>query len=318
MTEHVSTSSEVAAGVSPLVGKVTDLDRASMRKARGFWAETWYQFRQNKVSMTALGVALFIIICVLGAPLISKYITGFTPTENHLPDKLTHPFTNGYILGSDGNGRDVLTRLAYGGRASLSVAGLSAIGILLIGSTLGSMAGYFGRWVDTLITRAVDILLSIPILPLLILITSLYQPGIFMLSVFIAMTSWGGVTRLIRGEVLKIKHREFIDAAKLVGGSNFRIITRHIIPNVIPIVIVWLSLVIPSLILTEAILSYLGLGVRAPTPSWGNMLQESKQFFRTNWTLIFIPGFTIYIAALSINLVGVGLRDALDPHLRNK
>lgn len=318
MTEHVSHPTEVGAGAAGLARDITNLDRASMRKSRGFWAETWYQFRQNKVSMTALAIALVIILCVLFSALISKYITGFTPTENHLADKLATPFSNGYILGSDGNGRDELTRLVYGGRASLSVAGLSAIGILFIGGTLGSMAGYFGRWVDTIIARAVDILLSIPILPLLILITSLYRPGIFMLSVFIAMTSWGGVTRLIRGEVLKIKHREYIEAAKLVGGSNFRIITRHIIPNVIPIVIVWLSLVIPSLILTEAILSYLGLGVHAPTPSWGNMLQESKQFYRTNWTLIFIPGITIYIAALSINLVGVGLRDALDPHLRNK
>jgi ABC-type dipeptide/oligopeptide/nickel transport system permease subunit len=318
MTEHVSHSTEMPASATSLARPLQQLDRASMRKSRGFWAETWFQFRKNKVSMVALGVTLLIILCVLCAPLISKYITGFTPTENHLPDKLSHPFSNGYILGSDGNGRDVLTRLVYGGRASLAVAGLAALGILLIGSTLGSMAGYFGRWPDTIISRGVDMLLSIPVLPLLILITSLYQPGIFMLSVFIAMTSWGGVTRLIRGEVLKIKHREYIEAAKLVGGSNFRIISRHIIPNVIPIVIVWLSLVIPSLILTEAILSYLGLGVRAPTPSWGNMLQESKQFFRTNWTLVFIPGFTIYIAALSINLVGVGLRDALDPHLRNK
>jgi peptide/nickel transport system permease protein len=318
MTDHVSHASDVTIASPPATRGFVELDRASMRTSRGFWAETWFQFRKNKVSMTALFVALFIILCVIFSALIAKYITGFTPTENHLADKLSKPFSNGYILGSDGNGRDVLTRLVYGGRASLAIAGMSAIGILLIGSTLGSMAGYFGRWIDTVIARAVDILLSIPILPLLILITTLYQPGIFMLSVFIAITSWGGVTRLIRGEVLKIKHREYIEAAKLMGCSNFRIIFRHIIPNVIPIVIVWLSLVIPSLILTEAILSYLGLGVRAPDPSWGNMLQDSKQFYRTNWTLIFIPGFTIYIAALSINLVGVGLRDALDPHLRNK
>lgn len=318
MSEQASQVGETRVATHPFVGSMKELDRASMRKARGFWAETWFQFRQNKVAMVALGITIFIVLCVICAGLISKYITGFTAYENHLPQKLSSPGENGYILGSDGNGRDVLTRLVYGGRASLSIAGLAAVATLLIGSTLGSIAGYFGRWSDTIITRAVDILLSIPILPLLILVTTLYQPGIFMLSLFIALTSWGGVTRIIRGEVLKIKHREYIEAAKLVGASNFRIISRHIYPNVIPIVIVWLSLVIPGLILTEAILSYLGLGVRAPDPSWGNMLQESKQFYRTNWTLIFIPGFTIYIAALSINLVGVGLRDALDPHLRNK
>lgn len=318
MTEHASHPLEAPAKVGAFTSSVKELDRAAMRKSRGYWAETWYQFRQNKVSVVALAIALFIVLCVVFSALVSKYITGFTPTENHLADKLSQPFSNGYILGSDGNGRDVLTRLVYGGRASLMVAGLSAAGTLFIGSTLGSMAGYFGRWVDTLVARAVDILLSIPTLPLLILVTALYQPGIVMLSVFIALVSWGGVTRLIRGEVLKIKHREFIEAARLVGGSNFRIISRHIMPNVIPIVIVWLSLVIPGLILTEATLSYLGLGVHTPTPSWGNMLQDSKQFFRTNWTLVFIPGFTIYLAALSINLVGTGLRDALDPHLRHK
>ncbi len=299
-------------------GSALELDRASMRKTRGYWGETWYQFRKNKVAMVALGIAIVIVLAVVFSALISKYITGYTPTANHLPQKLSKPGENGFILGSDGNGRDELTRLVYGGRASLLVAGLSAVGILFIGSTLGAMAGYFGRWVDTVVTRLVDILLSIPTLPLLILVTSLYRPGIVGLSFFIALVSWGGVTRLIRGEVLKIRHREFIEAARVTGSSNTRIIVRHIMPNVVPIVIVWLSLVIPGLILTEASLSYLGLGVHAPTPSWGNMLQESKQFFRTNWTLIFIPGFTIYLAALSFNLIGTGLRDALDPHLRHK
>jgi ABC-type dipeptide/oligopeptide/nickel transport system permease subunit len=318
MTEQASQPFESPAVRNPFVPKTTELDRASMRKSRGYWSETWFQFKKNKVSMAALALALFIIGCVVFSSLISKYITGFTPTENHLADKLSHPFTNGYILGSDGNGRDVLTRLVYGGRASLLVAGLSALGIITIGGTLGSLAGYFGSWVDTVITRAVDILLSIPTLPLLVLVTALYQPGIVGLSIFIALVSWGGVTRLIRGEVLKIKHREFIEAAKLMGGSNYRIVSKHIIPNVVPLIIVWMSLAIPSIILLEAVLSYLGLGVRVPTPSWGNMLQDSKQFFRSNWTLVFIPGFTIYLAALSLNLVGVGLRDALDPHLRNK
>lgn len=318
MSEHASQSIDSQVSRQPFVPKASELDRVSMRKSRGYWAETWFQFKRNKVSVVSLAIALFIVACVIFSALISRYVTGFTPYENHLPDKLTNPFTNGYILGSDGNGRDELTRLVYGGRASLAVAGMAALGIIFIGGTLGSLAGYFGGWVDTLVTRSVDILLSIPTLPLLVLVTALYQPGILGLSMFIAIVSWGGVTRLIRGEVLKIKHREFIEAARLLGGSNFRVITRHIMPNVVPLVIVWLSLAIPSLILVEAILSYLGLGVRAPTPSWGNMLQENKQFFRSNWTLVFIPGFTIYIAALTINLVGVGLRDALDPHLRNK
>jgi peptide/nickel transport system permease protein len=135
------------------------------------------------------------------------------------------------------------------------------------------------------------------------------------LAVFIALLSWAGISRLIRGEVLSLRSRDYVDAARVLGASNSRIILRHIIPNVVPIIVVWVSLVIPGLILTEAALSYLGLGVRVPTPSWGNMLEDAKQFYRQRWTLVFIPGFMIYITVLALYLVGNGLRDALDPRL---
>jgi ABC-type dipeptide/oligopeptide/nickel transport system permease subunit len=283
--------------------------------SQGFWALTWRRFRRNRLGMVALFVVILIIGFTLSAGLISEHITGVTPYKNDLPMKLSAPGENGYILGSDGNGRDVLTRLAYGGRASLMIAGLSMITILAIGTILGSVAGYFGGWSETIIMRAVDMLLSIPTLPLLILLASFYRPGPAMLAIFVASVSWAGVSRIIRGEVLRLRHQEFIQAARLLGSSNSRIIFRHIMPNVVPIIVVWASLVIPGLILTEAALSYLGVGVRAPTPSWGNMLQDSKQYIRTSWTLVFIPGFMIYISALSIYLVGSGLRDATDPRL---
>jgi peptide/nickel transport system permease protein len=163
--------------------------------------------------------------------------------------------------------------------------------------------------------RAADVLLSIPTLVLLILVSSFYQPTPAELAILIALVSWAGVSRLIRGEVLALKHRDFVDAARVLGASNSRIISRHLFPNIVPQTIVWASLAIPGLILTEAALSYLGLGVRAPQPSWGNMLQDAKQYVRTNWTLVFIPGLMIYITVLCINLVGSGLRDALDPRL---
>ena len=234
---------------------------------------------------------------------------------NHLGDRLAPPFVKPYYLGADGNGRDVLTRLAYGGRVSLFIAVLASTSILLIGGTIGSLAGYFGGIVDTFGMRAADVLLSIPGLPLLILVSSFYRPGPGGLAIFIALIGWAGVSRLIRGEVLSLRKRDFIEASRVIGASNSRIIWKHIIPNVLPIIIVWISIVVPGLILTEASLSYLGLGVRVPTPSWGNMLQDAKQYVRSEWTLVFIPGFAIYITVLCLYLVGNGLRDALDPRL---
>ncbi len=297
---------------------MTNLTDRTRKGGQGFWAQSWRRFRANRLSMVALFVAILIIAFALGAGLVSEYITGFSPTENHLADKLAAPGEKGYILGSDGNGRDVLTRLAYGGRTSLMIAGLSTVSILIIGGTLGSIAGFFGGITDTLIMRTVDMLLSIPTLALLILISSLYRPSPAALALFVALLSWSGISRLVRGEVLRVRHHDFVDAARLMGASNFRIIFRHIFPNVLPIIVVWASLVIPGLILLEATLSYLGVGVRVPTPSWGNMLQDSKQYVRTSWTLVFIPGFMIYITVLSIYLVGSGLRDALDPRLSEK
>ena len=238
-------------------------------------------------------------------------------SDNHLSDHLVPPFTGDYYLGTDGNGRDVLTRLAYGARVSLYVAALATASILVIGGTIGAIAGFFGGMTDSILMRAADVLLSMPTLPLLILVSSLYSPGPTFLAFFLAAVSWAGISRIVRGEVLSLKTRDYVDAARVLGSSNSRIILRHIFPNVLPIIIVWTSLVIPGLILTEAALSYLGLGVQVPTPSWGNMLQDAKQFYRSSWTLVFIPGFAIYLSVLCLYLVGNGLRDALDPRLNN-
>jgi len=281
----------------------------------GYWRRAWGRYKRNKVAMVALFFTIAIIAFALGAPLISNYVTGFNYSENHLADSLAEPGTGGYILGSDGNGRDVLTRLAYGGRVSLLVAGLAAVSILVIGGSIGATAGYFGGILDTVLMRLAEVLLSIPTLVLLILVSSFYQPSPPELALLIAVVSWAGVSRLIRSEILTLKNRDYVDAARVSGASNGRIIMKHLFPNVVPLIVVWASLVIPALILVEATLSYLGLGVRPPQPSWGNMLQDAKQFVRQAWTLVFIPGFMIYIAVLCINLVGSGLRDALDPRL---
>jgi peptide/nickel transport system permease protein len=208
-----------------------------------------------------------------------------------------------------------VTRLAYGGRVSLLIALLATFSTMVIGVSLGLISGYFGKVVDAFIMRVVDVLLALPTLPLLILIATLYSPGPASLALILAATFWPGVTRLIRGEVLSLRQREYVEAARVVGVRPARVLARHMLPNVTPIAIVWASLAVPDLILTEAALSFIGLGVRGPTPSWGNMLDEATRFYRTAWTNVFIRGLMIYLTSLTMYLVGTGLRDALDPRL---
>lgn len=291
------------------------LDRRALHKTPGLYIRAWRRFRSNGVAMAALIMLTLIVIFVLSAGLISTYITGFTPYENHLADRLTPPMTNGYILGSDGNGRDVLTRLAYGGRISIMIAVLSALATFFLGGSIGLMAGYAGGKVDATVMRLVDVLLSIPGLPLLILISTLYTPDAVGLALILAFVSWPGIARIVRGEVLALRGREYVDAARTLGASSQRIVLRHILPNILPLMIVYISLVIPGLILAETGLSFLGIGVQVPTPSWGNMLGDAQQFFRTNYANVIIPGLMIYLTSLSMYLVGSGLRDAFDPKL---
>lgn len=316
----VQPSGAVASRRDPLVPAASEaylgaLDRRSLRKTPGLYTRAWRRFRKNRVAMAALIILALIVIFVLSAGLISTYVTGFTPYENHLSDKLKPVMTDGYILGSDGNGRDVLTRLAYGGRISVMIAVLSAITTFVLGGAIGLVAGYAGGKVDAFVMRLVDVLLSIPGVPLLILISTLYQPGPAGLALVLAFVSWPGIARIVRGEVLALRGREYVDAARTLGASSTRIVLRHILPNILPLLIVYISLIIPALILAEAGLSFLGIGVQVPTPSWGNMLGDAQQFFRTNSANVIIPGLMIYITSWSMYLVGSGLRDAFDPKL---
>jgi peptide/nickel transport system permease protein len=300
-----------------LISEERGMTLGLLRPSPGYWRRGWRRYKRNRLALVALGVVALIVLFSLGAGLISQHVTGYTYRQNHLADKLLPPFSDGYYLGTDGNGRDILTRLAYGGRVSLFVAFLATFSLLILGGSIGSLAGFFGGLIDSILMRLADIMLSIPTLPLLILVSTVWRPGPAGLAIFISLVSWPGVSRIVRGEVLAIRGRDYVEAGRVIGASDARLLIRHIFPNVVPIIVVWCSLVIPSLILTEAALSYLGVGVRVPTPSWGNMLQDAKQFVRTSWTLIFIPGLAIYITVLSINIVASALRDALDPRLTN-
>ncbi len=290
------------------------LDRNVVRSTPGFYRRAWSRFKKDKVAVVALVIAVIILIFSFSAPLVSQ-ITGYSYEASDLRSKLLAPGEQGHLLGTDGNGRDILTRLAYGGRVSMMVALLALASAFTIGAAVGSIAGYYGGIIDSLLMRFVDIVIAIPGITLLLLLSVWFNPGPVGLAFVIAALAWTGVSRLIRGEVLSLRQREFIDAARVTGASNSRIIMRHIFPNVISIAIVWMSLALPGLILYEATLSYLGFGVAIPVPSWGNMLEEAKNFYRDSWTFVFIPGFAIYLAALAFNLIGNGLRDALDPRL---
>ncbi|MBA2518441.1 MAG: ABC transporter permease [Chloroflexia bacterium] len=293
------------------------LDRNVLKEGPSLSRRAWRRFRRNKVSLVALGISIAIILFTLSAHLLSEYVTGYDYAAGDLRGNLQDPFTDDHILGTDPNGRDLLTRIAFGGRISLQVATLAALSILAIGGTAGAVAGYFGGKIDSILMRLVDVILCLPGLAVLLLVSTIFRPGPVALSFVIAVISWPTISRLVRSEVLTLRERDFVDAARVIGASDARIIFRHIFPNVVPIIVVWISLAIPGLILTEAALSFLGFGVQIPIPSWGNMLQDATAFYTRSWWNVFLPGFAIYLTVLSINLVGNGLRDALDPRLND-
>ena len=284
-------------------------------KPRTYLGMAWRRLRRNKLAMIGLAMMIMMIIIALGAGLISEYITGKELQEQSLRSNYMGINEGGYILGSDDLGRDTLTRLVYGARVSLGVAGLSVIVALTAGTVVGTLAGFYGKWVDSILMRFVDIMLSIPTLFLLLLVATLWRMGPWKLALVIAAVAWVTLSRLVRGEVMSVKSRDYIDAARVVGVGNRRIMFRHILPNVAPVIIVWASLVVPGLILTEATLSFLGLGVQPPTPSWGNMLTSAQKVWSHSTAMVLLPGFAIYITVFAINLFGNGLRDALDPRL---
>jgi len=290
------------------------LDRARTQAGVGFYRRAWRRFRRNQVGMAGLIITLLIVLFALSAGLIARAL-GVDYWEGQLRDQFLPPFSPGHPLGTDANGRDLLVRLAYGGRISLAVAVLASVTLLVIGGVVGSVAGYFGGLVDAVAMRVVDVLLCIPSLPLLILVFAVYRPGPYGLALFIAVLGWAGAARLVRAEVLSLRTRDYVDAARVSGASSGWIILRHILPNIVPLLIVALSLALPGLILLEAGLSFLGFGVQIPIPSWGNMLENAREYFARSWHNVFIPGFMIFLTVLAIALVGNGVRDALDPRL---
>ncbi len=289
-------------------------ERAAFRRPQSNGARAWRRFRGNKMALAALVITGLLILIALCAPLISRYVTHYSPSKQSLLDNFD-PASRTHWFGTDELGRDVLTRIIYGAQVSLGVASLAVIVAVVVGTLVGAVAAYYGGWVDTVLMRFVDLLLSIPGLILLILIGALFRVGPVILSIVIALLGWFGLARLVRSEILSIRRREYVEAARVIGAPDHIIIGRHILPNVTHLVIIFATNAVPGFILTEAALSFLGLGIQPPTPSWGNMLTNAQQYLTKSKGLVFIPGFFIALTVLALIIVGNALRDALDPRL---
>jgi peptide/nickel transport system permease protein len=287
----------------------------SSRPAQSYWNESWERLRANRIG-TAAGVLILILAAIaVAAPLFTQFLTHYEPFRLDLTATFQTP-GHPHLLGTDELGRDTLTRLIYGGRVTLGVAFLTVALSLSLGTTVGLVAGYYGGWIDDILMRIVDVFLSIPAIFLFILMSILFRPNPITLAMIIASVGWGGVARLVRGEVLSVKQRDFIMATRSIGARDVRLIVRHLLPNVLPVLIVAASLGVGQIILIEAALDFLGLGIQPPTASWGNMLTNAESyFFHSVWLVIF-PGVTIFITVLASNVFGNAVRDAFDPRLK--
>ncbi len=243
---------------------------------------------------------------------LAPWITPFEPETMDLINVMAPPSWE-HWLGTDENGRDILTRLIYGGRVSLSVGLASMIGAVVLGSTLGALAGFFGGWIDTVVSRFIDGMLSIPLFFFLLTALSLFGSSLPNLILVIALTGWMSVARIVRGEVTANREQQYVEAATALGASRTWILFRHVLPQSTPSIIVAATLGIAYAIIAESALSYLGLGVRPPTPSWGNMLSEARGFIWQDPLLTLYPGSLIFLSVLAFNTIGDGLRDATDP-----
>ncbi len=275
----------------------------------------WKSLKESKTGM--LGVLIMLLVFLMA--IMAQWISPYDPAKQDLMNKLMDPvFAGGsaqHLLGTDQLGRDILSRLIYGSRITILVAFSGTIFAGLIGVTLGALAGYYGKWVDALIMRIVDIQLSFPFVLLALFVAAVLGRSLRNIILIAAISGWVPYARLIRGEILSVREMEYIEAIRSVGGKNGRIILYHIIPNVISPVIVQATLGMARIILMEASLSYLGLGVPLEIPTWGRMLSEGRDYMLTNPWLAILPGVAITLTVLGVNLMGDWMRDYLDPKL---
>ncbi len=275
--------------------------------------DAWQRFRRNRLALAGLVVVALLVVAAAGSP----WLAPADPARQSLIEKRAPPGGK-FLLGADEFGRDIFSRVLFGSRVALLVGLLSVAIALGLGLVLGCLAGFAGGWVDVLIMRAIEVLLAFPYLLLAIAVVSALGPGV--LNTTIAVGIWGTptVTRIVRGAVLAARESEYVSAARALGASAAEVLRRHVLRNILPTVVVYSTLFMASAILVEAALSFLGLGVQPPTPSWGLMVSSGRDFLLVAPHIATIPGLAIMLAVLGFNLLGDGLRDALDPRLRGQ
>lgn len=280
------------------------------REHRSEFRRAWNRFKRYRPAFVGLFVILFLCLVALFPGVIAPYSPTEFPTMRGASPSLDHP------LGADEIGRDILSRMIYGTRVALIVAFTATFISVTIGVIIGSMAGYFGGWVDSLLSRLVDAVMAIPLLVLIIAFVAVLGAGLFTTVLAIGLAIWAQYARVMRADIMSLRERDYVLAARTIGAGTSRIILRHMIPNALAPIIVIATLSVGSVIILEAALSFLGLGVQPPNPSWGGMLAEGRRHIRNFPHISIIPGVAITLTVLAFNLVGDALRDALDPHQR--
>lgn len=290
----------------------------------GYLVLAWRRLRRDRAAMFGAALVIFIALVAILAPVFSphdpteQFRDGLTPDGQPMPSTL---FTSGDIrfpLGTDANGRDLLSRILYGARISLLVGVLANMMAVTIGTLVGSVAAYFGGWLETLLMRFTDMMMAFPTLLLAMTLVAILKPSIWIIILVIGAVYWTWIARVIYGQVLALRDRDFVIAARALGAGRVFSLVRHILPQLFPTIIVWGTLGVATNVMLEASLSYLGIGVQPPTPSWGGMIQQGQSFYRSAPWLVIFPGLAIMLTVFAFNLFGDGLRDALDPTQRGR
>lgn len=295
-----------------------------MQEQTGSVALAWRRLRRDRAAMFGAMLVIFIILIAILAPVLSphdpteQFRDGLTPDGQPMPSTLLTSGDARFPLGTDANGRDLLSRILYGARISLLVGVLANLMAVAIGTLVGSVAAYFGGWVETFLMRFTDMMMAFPTLLLAMTLVAILKPSLWIIIFVIGAVYWTWIARVIYGQVVALRDRDFVIAARALGAGRIFSLVRHILPQLIPTIIVWGTLGIATNVMLEASLSYLGIGVQPPMPSWGGMIQQGQSFYRTAPWLVIFPGLAIMLTVFAFNLFGDGLRDALDPTQRGR
>jgi len=290
----------------------------------GYLGLAWRRLRRDRSAMAGATLVLLISLAALFAPLLAphdpaeQFRDGLTPDGQPVPSTLMAEGSLRFPLGTDANGRDLLSRILYGARISLTVGVLANTLAVTLGALIGSVAGYFGGTLETLLMRFTDMMMSFPTLLLAMALVAILKPSLWIIVVVIGLVYWTWIARVVYGQVLALRERDFVTASRALGASRFSTLFHHILPQLVPTIIVWGTLGIATNVMLEASLSYLGIGVQPPTPSWGGLIQQGQSFYRSAPWLVLFPGLAIMLTVFAFNLLGDGLRDALDPVQRGK